>query len=274
MTTMDWSAQGGSAPANYQAFLVPAMFDRFATTLMEQLGVKPGDRVLDVACGTGAASRAAAHAAGVGGSVTGVDLGEPTLAVARSFEPEDGAAGIEFLQGDATALPVEDASYDVALCQHGLQFFPDKPAALAEMRRALRPGGRLGIATWTDVERNPFWAVIQALERHLGAEAGAVLNSPFTLEAAELERLVTGAGFEDVDMRVEEQECTWDAAPEEFAPRTIAAGPLAAAFAAAPEEAQRAVAADAGELLAGHVDADGRVRMPMVTNLALARAPG
>src|SRR3954462_11332708 len=203
MTTMDWSAQGGTGPANYQQFLVPAMFDPFAKTLVAQGGVEPGDRVLDVACGTGAASRAAARAAGADGSVTGVDLGEPTLAVARSFDPEDGAAPIEFLQGDATALSVEDAAYDVALCQHGLQFFPDKPAALAEMRRALRPGGRLGIATWTDVERNPFWAGIPALEAHLGAGAGAVLNSPFTLEAAELERLVTGAGFEDVEMRVE-----------------------------------------------------------------------
>src|SRR4051812_11083329 len=223
MTTMDWSAQGGSGPANYQSFLVPAMFEPFARTLMEQLGVKPGDRVLDVACGTGAASREAARVAGADGAVTGVDLGEPTLAVARSFDPDSGAAPIEFLQGDATALPVEDAAYDVALCQHGLQFFPDKPAALAEMRRALRSGGRLAIATWTDVERNPFWAVIQALEKHVGAEAGAVLNSPFALPAAELERLVSEAGFEDVDMRVEEQECTWDATPEEFAPRTIAA---------------------------------------------------
>src|SRR3954449_8569508 len=123
MTTMDWSAQGGSGPANYQGFLVPAMFEPFAKTLMEQAGVKPGDRVLDVACGTGAASRAAARQAGAQGSVTGVDLGEPPLAIARSFEPEPGAAPIEFLQGDAGALPVEDASFDVAICQQGMQFF-------------------------------------------------------------------------------------------------------------------------------------------------------
>jgi SAM-dependent methyltransferase len=274
MTTMDWSAQGGSGPSNYQQFLVPAMFDPFAKTLMEQAGVEPGDRVLDIACGTGAASRAAARAAGPDGSVTGVDLGEPTLAVARSFEPEQGAAPIEFLQADATQLPVEDSSYDVAICQQGLQFFPDKPAALTEMRRALKPGGRLAIATWTGVEHNPFGAVVTALERHLGAEAGEVLKSPFALKSAELERLVTDAGFEGVEMRAEEQECTWDARPEEFAPRTIAAGPLAASFAAAPEEAQQAVAADAGELLAKNVAPEGKVRMPMVSNIALARSPG
>jgi ubiquinone/menaquinone biosynthesis C-methylase UbiE len=156
MKALDWSSQGGTGPANYQQFLVPAMFDPFAKTLMEQVGVEAGSRVLDVACGTGAASRAAARAAGPGGSVTGVDLGEPTLAVARSFDAEDGAAPIEYLQADATALPVEDGLYDVAICQQGLQFFPEKGAALGEMRRALKPGGRLGIATWTGVEGNPF----------------------------------------------------------------------------------------------------------------------
>src|SRR4051812_8686734 len=100
MTTMDWSAQGGSGPENYQRFLVPAMFDPFAATFVVKAGIETGSRVLDIACGTGAASRAAARRAGPDGSVTGVDLGEPTLAVARSFDPEPGAAPIRFLQGD------------------------------------------------------------------------------------------------------------------------------------------------------------------------------
>jgi ubiquinone/menaquinone biosynthesis C-methylase UbiE len=253
---------------------VPAMFDRFAKTLVEQAGVKPGDSVLDVACGTGAASRAIARVAGPDGSVTGVDLGEPTLAVARSFEAEEGAAPIELLQSDATQLPLPDASFDVAICQQGLQFFPDKPTALAEIRRALKPGGTLAIATWTDVENNPFGAVIEALRRHVGEEAAQVLRSPFTLPADELGRLIEAAGFEDVDLRVETQECTWAATPGQFAERTIAAGPLAPAFAAAPEDARRAVAEDSGALLAGHVSPEGHVRMPMTSNVALAHAPG
>jgi ubiquinone/menaquinone biosynthesis C-methylase UbiE len=271
---MDWSAQGGTGPANYQQFLVPAMFDPFAKTLVEQAGVEPGHHVLDVACGTGAASRAIARVAGVGGSVKGVDLGEPTLAVARSFDPEEGAAPIEYVQGDATQLPVEDASFDVAICQQGLQFFPDKGAALAEMRRALKPGGRLAIATWTGVESNPFGAVVAALEKHIGEESGQVLRSPFVVRAEELQELIEAAGFTDVTVRAEEQECTWESPPGEFAPRTIAAGPLAQAFAAAPPEAQRAVAEDAGSRLAQHVSPEGNVRMPMVSHVALARAPG
>jgi SAM-dependent methyltransferase len=274
MATMDWSAQGGTGPENYQQFLVPAMFEPFAATLVEQAGVEPGSRVLDVACGTGAASRAAARVAGADGSVTGVDLGEPTLAIARSIAAEEGAAPIEFKQGDATALPVEDASFDVAICQQGLQFFPDKAAALEEMRRALKPGGRLAIATWTDMESNPFGTVVEALRRHVGEEAGQVLASPFALSAEELGRLIGDAGFVDVEVRAEEQECTWRCPPGEFARRTIAAGPLAAAFAAAPEEAQQAVADEAGERLAAHVSPEGHVRMPMVSNVALARTTG
>jgi SAM-dependent methyltransferase len=269
---MDWSAQGGSGPATYQEFLVPAMFDPFARTLVERAGVERGSAVLDVACGTGAASRAAARRAGPDGSVAGVDLGEPTLAVARAQPIDQGAAPIEWLQADATRLPVKDGAFDVAICQQGLQFFPDRPAALAEMRRALKPGGRLAVATWTEMEGNPFGAVVVALEHNMSSDAASMLASPFALTAEELGRVIADAGFSDVQVIQEEQLCTFDARPEEFGPRAIACGPLAATFAGAPDEAQRAVAQEAGERLAPHVDAEGRVRMPMVSNVALARA--
>jgi SAM-dependent methyltransferase len=91
--------------------------------------------VLDVACGTGAVSRAAARGAGASGSVTGVDVGEPTLAIARSRPAEQGAAPIAYRQSEAGSLPLADDAFDVALCQQGLQFFPDRLKALAEMRR-------------------------------------------------------------------------------------------------------------------------------------------
>jgi SAM-dependent methyltransferase len=271
MATMDWSAQGGSAPANYQEFLVPAMFEPFAATLVEQAGVGEGSVVLDVACGTGAASREAARRAGENGSVTGVDLGEPTLAVARAQPAHPGAAPITWLQADATALPVEDGAFDVAICQQGLQFFPDKPAALAEMHRALKPGGHLAIATWTAIERAPVGAIAEALEAHVGGEAASVIRSPFALPASELESSIAAAGFHDVEVGQEEKECTWAARPEEFGPRFIACSPLAAAFAQVPEEIRQAVAEDVGRRLADQATADGRLRMPMISNVALAR---
>jgi ubiquinone/menaquinone biosynthesis C-methylase UbiE len=271
MATMDWSSQAGSAAATYQEFLVPAMFDSFAATLVEQAGVGEGSAVLDVACGTGAASRAAARRAGASGSVTGVDLGEPTLEVARAQPADPGAAPITWLQADATALPVEDATFDVAICQQGLQFFSDKPAALAEMHRALKPGGHLAIATWTAIERAPVGPLAEALEAHVGAEAASVIRSPFAMPASELESSIAAAGFHDVEVGQEEKECTWAARPEEFGPRFIACSPLAAAYAQVPEKIRLAVAEDVGRRLADQTTSDGRLRMPMTSNVALAR---
>jgi ubiquinone/menaquinone biosynthesis C-methylase UbiE len=271
MTTMDWSSQGGSGPQNYQDFLVPAMFAPYAETLVEQAGVGPGSRVLDIACGTGVVSRAAARRAGAAGSVTGVDLGEPTLAVARAQPIDEGAAPIEYLQADATVLPVEDAAFDIALCQQGLQFIPDRTTVLEEMRRALVPGGQLAVATWTAIETNPFGAVADALARHIGPEAGQMMQSPFALAGEDLRAAVEQAGFTDVDLRRETIDCTWATHPD-FARRTIASGPVAPLFSAAPDAAQQAVAEEVAERLAPHATADGGLTMPMTTFVALARA--
>jgi ubiquinone/menaquinone biosynthesis C-methylase UbiE len=271
MSTMDWNAQGGSGPQTYEEFLVPAMFEPCADVLLERAGVGPGARVLDVACGTGAVSRAAARRAGPEGAVTGVDLGEPMLAVARSYPPEESAAPIEYVQSDAAALPVPEGAFDFALCQHGLQFFPDRVAALSGMRRAVKPGGRLAVATWTDIAGSPFGAVAAALDEHMGGEPSQMIQSPFALSAAELEESIAAAGFSDVRLEQVTLDCTW-ASQGDFARRAIAAGPIAPLFTAAPEDVQQAVADDTAERLAPHATPDGRLSMPMTTNLALATA--
>ena len=137
---MDWGTQSASAPATYQDFLVPAMFAPFAKRLVEHGCVRPGSRVLDVACSTGVVSRTAAILAGTGGSVASVDLGEPMLAIARSHPAEENAAPIDYAQADAAALPFDADEFDVALCQQGLQFFPKRAAARAERTNACRAG--------------------------------------------------------------------------------------------------------------------------------------
>jgi ubiquinone/menaquinone biosynthesis C-methylase UbiE len=272
MAAMDWSAQAGSAPASYEGFLVPAMFAPFAERLVEHAGVKSGSLVLDVACGTGAVSRAAARHAGTNGSVTGVDLGEPTLAIAGSLPAEEGAAPITYVQSDAGSLPLADDAFDVALCQQGLQFFPDRARALAEMRRTLKPDALVAIATWKDIEHSPFVAIADALACHIGHEAAEMMHSPFAIsDEVQLARLVSAAGFTDVEVMDETIECTWSSHAE-FARLAIAAGPIAPVFNNAPEEAQRAVAVEVAARLAPHATADGRLRMPMTSNVALARA--
>lgn len=253
-------------------FLVPAMFAPFAKRLVEHGYVRPGSRVLDVACGTGVVSRAAAILAGTGGSVAGVDLGEPTLAIARAHPAEQNAAPIDYAQADAAVLPFDADDFDVALCQQGLQFFPERAAALAEMRRVLKPGGRVAVATWKDIERSPFSAIADALGRHVSTEAAQMMHSPFTLgDSATLAQLMSGAGFREVAVIDETIECTWASHPE-FARRYIVASPIASVFAAVSGHVQQAVSDEVAERLAPHATADGSLRMPMTSNVAVGRA--
>jgi ubiquinone/menaquinone biosynthesis C-methylase UbiE len=272
MATMDWGSQADSGAANYEEFLVPAMFAPFADRLVERAGVAPGLTVLDVACGTGVVSRAAARRAGPTGSVIGADLGEPTLAVARSRAMDAGTAPIEYLQSDAAELPFEDDAFDVVLCQQGLQFFPDRSAALAEMRRVLKVGGSLAIATWKNIERSPFLAVADALRSHISPEGAAMMHSPFGLsDASELTQAIAAAGFRDVVLEDETIECTWASHPE-FARLAIEAGPIASLFAAAEDTARRRVIDEVAGRLAPNATVEGHLRMAMTSNVALARA--
>ena len=113
-------------------------------------------------------------------------------------------ASIEWLQGDAEALPLGDGAFDVVVCQQGLQFFPRRAAALAEMHRVLAPGGRLALSVMRPIGHNAGWgALADALARHAGPEAGAMMRAPFPdWDAAELRELVTSAGFHDVRLRI------------------------------------------------------------------------
>jgi SAM-dependent methyltransferase len=271
---MDWTRQDEAGAREYAEWMVPAMFEPFQALMVERAGVTEGAAVLDVACGTGAVTRAAARAAGRDGRVTGVDLGSPMLAVARGTPAEAGAAPITYLEGPAERLPVDDDSFDAATCHHGLQFFGDRPGAIAELRRALRPGGRAAIAVWGAIALQAhFKALADALERHVSEEAATRTRSPYALDDdALLTELLTGAGFTDVTITRETRPVTY-ASHEDFARRTVAAGPVAVLFAAAPADQQAAVAADVTEALRGLRTADGRLASEMTSVVATGTAP-
>ena len=134
---------GGNAPGNYQRFFVPSIGRPVAEDLLAVAHLKPEERVLDVACGTGVVTRLAAERVGPQGRVTGLDLNPGMLEVARSSTPEN--QPIEWIEANAESMLLEDGAFDVVLCQMGLQFVPNKLAALREMRRVLAPGGRVYI---------------------------------------------------------------------------------------------------------------------------------
>ncbi len=178
----------------YERNFVPALFRDWCAPMMAAADLAPGQRVLDVACGTGILARdiAARYQRML---LSGVDLAPGMLAVAADLAPE-----IDWRQGDACALPWDDASFERVVCQYGLMFFTDRVGALAEMRRVLLPGGRLALAVWNDPEANPGVAkTIDILATEAGERAADALRAPFCLgDTDSLVAMAEEAGFRNV----------------------------------------------------------------------------
>lgn len=254
----------GSAAEIYDYYLVPAVFGPWSHILVKAAGVSAGDRILDVACGTGVSAICAADAARPGGMVTGIDLNEGRIAAARSKNaPSD--VTVDWRVGDASALPVEDESADVVLCQLGLQFFPDRAAALGEMKRALVPGGRLALLVWRDISHSPGFAALAAsLERNIGAKASAIMHGPFVFgdRIAPLYAIHRGAGFEDVEVRSEVRMVRFTS-PTDFVVQFGSATSLAPHFENAGEAAIRSVIAEVSDALSDYADGEGGIAFPI-----------
>ena len=183
-----------SFPEMYERWLVKPLFQPWAEILLDRAGLTAGHRVLDVACGTGIVARVAMRRLAGTGRIVGIDIGPQMLAVARAEEP-----AIEWREGSADALPLRDGErFDRTLCHQGLQFFPDRPAAVREIRRSLERGGRLAVAVWTSVEETPF---IAALHRVAEAHLGPFVDRRHGFgDPAALARLIAEGGFDDVQV--------------------------------------------------------------------------
>src|SRR5258706_2303458 len=168
----------GSAAEVYEKELVPAIFGPWARLVVDLADPKKGDRVLDVACGTGIIARMVADRVGPTGAVVGVDLNPGMLKVARTVWSSGSRSGaqVEWQEASADKLPFPNASFNVAYCQLGLQFFADRPAALREMHRVLASGGRLAVMVWRGREERPGRSVAgEALQRPDGGKGAALL---------------------------------------------------------------------------------------------------
>jgi SAM-dependent methyltransferase len=206
----------GTGAEVYERGLVPAVFAPWAALLIEQARLRPGERVLDGACGAGVVARQAAQQVGPTGNVIGRDLHADMLAVARSL-PELPGVSIRWQEGSAVALPFSDETFDVVVCQQGLQFFSDRRAALREMQRVLAPGGRVVLSVWGPLERNPgHAALVRALEHHHDVAAAEGLRSFFALgEAGAVRSLLAGGLFREVHLHTADLTVRF-ASPEQF----------------------------------------------------------
>src|SRR5437660_949736 len=262
----------GSAPEVYERELVPAVFGVWAPILVELAHPRPGERVLDVACGTGVVARLAAARVGPTGAVVGIDLNPGMLSVARSVLTDSRSGGpLQWQEANADKLPFPSESFDVVYCQLGLQFFADRPAAVREMRRALGAGGTLALMVWRSIHESPGFAVLaEALERHIGQAAAAVMRAPFGLSNAdELAALVRDAGFQDVAIQQRVGTVRFPSI-ERFVLSYVAGSPLAGPVSQANDASRGALIRDAQNTL-GKYTSNTELAFPIAAHLLSAR---
>jgi SAM-dependent methyltransferase len=232
-------AFAGSVPEAYERFLARQLFEPWAHELVERADMRPGGSALDVACGPGTVARVAAARLGEAGRVVASDISAAMLAVAAAKPAQPGSAPIEYVESSATALEIADSSFSAVFCQQGLQFFPDRPSALAEMHRALEPGGVLLTSTWAAEHPLGLFGPMADAGRELGIDEPyprAFDPRSYALGAAELGALLRSAGFRDVAVETVGLDCAWNTTDDALA--TVAGTPFGPLVAGLPD-AQR-----------------------------------
>jgi SAM-dependent methyltransferase len=174
-------------------------------------------------------------------------------------------------EASATKMPLPDATFDIVYCQLGLQFFPDRPAALREMNRVMVPGGRLGLMVWRGIEHSPgFGFLAAALARHVSSEAAGIMRAPFALaDAEELRALIAAAGFRDIAIRPVPGTVRFPSVAR-FVQDYIAGSPLAGHVAKVSDEARAALVSEVGDALSSYLAA-GVLTFPIEAHLASAK---
>ncbi|HEY7141973.1 MAG TPA: methyltransferase domain-containing protein [Methylomirabilota bacterium] len=248
----------------YESKFVPALFAEWAPHLVEIAGVGPGQAVLDVACGTGIVARTAADRLAGAGRVVGVDLNQAMLTVARRVRPD-----IEWRQGDGGALPFPDASFDRVLCQMALMFFPDRTAALREMRRVARPGATVAVVVPGRLDAQPAYRpFVEMAARHAGPDAATLLGAYFACgDLAELRALVESAGLPVDATRTRLGHARFDSV-DAFVAAEVESTPLITRIGADVYDRIREGARD---VLRPFTAPDGRVAVPLEGHLVAAR---
>jgi ubiquinone/menaquinone biosynthesis C-methylase UbiE len=268
-TLAGWQLDESGAAA-YERHLVPRFFDRFAADLVAGLDLQPGQHLLDVACGTGVVARHAAKQLVPDGKVTAVDRSPAMLAVGRRTAAT-APAPIAFVEADATDLPLADDTVDHVTCQQGLQFFPDRRAALVEMFRVLLPGGHLTVSTCRDLRHQRVYrSLVDVLSRRLGADAARVTASPFALgDAGELRRLVTEAGSVEPTVTTRTFQIRFDSS-EHLLVAEMSSSPLRVLVERLDRDVRHALLEDLAAVLLPFTDSDRSITFPFQTLTASA----
>lgn len=199
MSSVSYHHFTGTAAENYQRDFVPAIATPVSREFLRAADLQPGERVLDVACGTGLISRLASERVGAGGTVIGIDIAADMIGVAKTVPARH---TIDWHVADAAALPIADASVDVVLCQMGLMFMDNRAGAISEMRRVLAPSGRVAVTTPGQIQP-VYEAMEQAIVEHISPDLGGFVSAVFAMNDPDaVAALLRQAGFRDVSATV------------------------------------------------------------------------
>src|SRR5262245_19708197 len=257
---------------SYEHFMVPSLFGPWASHLIQRASPQPGERVLDIACGTGIVARNVVPRVGSKGIVVGLDANPDMIRMARASAEQNHLA-IEWHTGPAEQLPFFDENFDLILCQFGLMFFRHRHAALTEMHRVLKTGGRVTLSVWQAIDHHPFYqAIHDVTQQHFGKSS---VQAVFSLgDVDELRKLFTDSGFRHITIESASITARFSQ-PEEFL-----AWELDVDTAKTPglqnldAQAQQAIMAGVREEMQGPLDEvmqDHQVVLPFHAHIAQAR---
>ncbi|WP_158228601.1 class I SAM-dependent methyltransferase [Sinorhizobium fredii] len=257
-----WQVSSDAAEV-YETCFVPAIFEAWAGPVADAAGIRTGNRVLDVGCGTGVLAREALRRVGQEGQVIGLDLNEGMLAVAARAEPK-----IQWRQGDAASLPFKDASFEAVISQFAFMYFPDGVASLRQMWRTLAPAGRLAVAVWAPIDRaRGYQILVDIAARQCGSEATAVLAAPFVLgNPAELAKLFIDSGISGASVTLYEGSVRFPSI-KEFIRIEVKGSPLADMLS---DEEMETLATESERALSEFVVPSGEIIMPMDAHIVTA----
>jgi len=259
-----------SVPKAYDEFLVPRLFEPWAKLLLDEADLRAGESVLDIATGPGTVARLAAVRLGAKGRVVATDIAQPMLDIARAKNRLSAAAPIEYLYSPAAPLAAPTGTFEAVLCQQGLQFFPDRPGALSEMRRVLKPNGRAAIAVWAELGRNQIYAAFHAaLQATAPPDLAELITAPFSWPSGTaLKSTAEDAGFRNVRLSTRALPMVLEGGLEQ-AVQSFAGTPTAPGVAELPEGIQRAFFARLRQEMAPLLR-DGKVIGEMTSNIIVA----
>jgi ubiquinone/menaquinone biosynthesis C-methylase UbiE len=253
----------------YEKHMVPGMFLHWTELVVRVAAPQPGETVLDVACGTGIGARIAARDSGGKAKVAALDIDAGVVEVGRRLARESGTS-VEWHCANVLEMPFDDAAFDLCLCLQGIQFVPDRIAALSEIRRVLKPSGRLVASIWGPLESNKgHEAVVEALEAQ-GVDTTAAKRACSFANPDDIRAAVTGAGFTHVDLRTHDGTSRFASVDSFLEGMTTGSPSTRHAVARLPDSGRERFAKDVRASLERYIK-DDRLAYPMRTHVLVAR---